>query len=92
MGNFTLDPAEVVCTVSGSRRSGRSKARSSRANDLYSAEMSLQHAPTGTEVHGSILPGNYSRTEQRLLHAKLYNDLFRALEQAVARARRLPGQ
>ncbi|HEY7125276.1 MAG TPA: hypothetical protein VH540_15085 [Ktedonobacterales bacterium] len=92
MGNVTLDPAEVVCTTSGSRQSGRSKARYSRANDLYSAEMRLKHTPTGTEVSGSIPPGNYSRKEQHLLHEKLYNDLFHALEQAVARAKRLPGQ
>lgn len=92
MGNFTLDPAEVISTGSGYRRSGRRKVRYSRANDLYSAEMRLQHTPTGTEVHGSIPPGHYPRKEQRLLHAKLYNDLFHELEQAVARAQRLPGQ
>lgn len=92
MTTFTLDPAEVISTGSAIRRSGRKKARFSRANDLYSAELRLKHTPTGVEVAGSIPPGNYTRKEQRLLREKLYRDLYRDLEQAVARALRLPGQ
>jgi hypothetical protein len=91
MSNFKLDPSEVIST-SMTSHSQRKKARDSRANMRSGAEIILQHKPTGIEVRGSVPAGHYTRKEMQLLHQKLYDDLYAALEQAVARAMRMPGQ
>lgn len=92
MSKFTLDPSEVIYTGSASHSGHRNKTRYSRAMMLSSAEWTLRHAPTGIEVRGALPSGHYSRKEMRLLQQKLYDELYTELEQAVAKALRIPGQ
>lgn len=92
MSNFKLDPSEVISTGFVQHSGHRKKTRDSRANMLSGGEILLQHKPTGIEVRGSLPPGHYTRKEMRRLHQKLYDELYAALEQAVAKALRMPGQ
>ena len=92
MSNFTLDPSEVISTGWAQHSGHRKKLRYSRAMMLSSAERTLRHAPTGIEVRGTLPSGHYSRKEMRLLHQRLYAELYAELEQAVAKALRIPGQ
>jgi hypothetical protein len=92
MSNFTLDPSEVISTRWASHSGHRKKTHDSRATMLSGAEIILQHAPTGIEVRGALPSGHYSRKEMRLLQQKLYDELYTELEQAVAKALRIPGQ
>lgn len=92
MSTFKMDPSEVVYTGSASHSGHRKKTRDSRASMLSGAEMLLQHRPTGIEVRGALPSGHYSRKEMRLLQQKVYDELYAALEQAVAKALRIPGQ
>lgn len=92
MSNFTLDPSEVISTGWAQHSGQRKKLRYSRAMMLSSAEWTLRHAPTGIEVRGALPSGHYSRKEMRLLQQKLYDEPYMELEQAVAKALRIPGQ
>ena len=92
MSNFTLDPSEVIYKGAASHRGHRKKTRFSRANMLSGAEIVLQHRSTGIEVRATLPEGHYSRKEMRLLQQNAYNELYAALEQAVAKALRMPGQ
>ncbi len=91
MKKFTLNPNEVIVGGSGAS-GGRKKARFSRANQLSSREMILIHKPTGVQVTGLIPTGHYSRKEMKRLYQELYNDLFAALEQEVAKVLHVPGR
>ena len=86
---WRLDQHEVDCLWMGGNSSGRRKARLSRSLDLQSAKLELEHRPTGARVAGSIPAGNYSRAEMRLLRQKLHDELFRQLEEQVARRLRI---
>ena len=92
MGSFKLDPSEVISTRFIQLGGHRKKTRDSRANMRSGGEIVLQHRPTGIEVRGSLPPGHYTRKEMRLLHQKLYDELYAALEQAVTKALRIRGQ
>ncbi len=92
MSTFKLDPSEVTYSGSSAHSGHRKKTRYSRAIMLSGAELVLQHRPTGIEVRGALPAGHYSRKEMRQLRQRLYEELYAALEQAVARVLRLPRQ
>jgi hypothetical protein len=92
MSHFKLDPTEVIFTGFVQHSGHRNKIRDSRANMISGGEIVLQHRPSGIEVRGSVPAGHYTRKEMRLLHQKLYDELYTALEQVVAKALRMPGQ
>jgi hypothetical protein len=88
---FVLNPDEIV--YSGSAMSdGRKKVRYSRANQVSSREIILTHKPTGIQVKGAIRSGNYSRTEMKRLTSELYQQLYKSLEDSVAKALRISGR
>ena len=92
MSSYRLDPSEVIYSSTTSHSGHRKKTRDSRNTMRSGAEIRLQHRLTSIEVRGSLPSGHYTRKEMRLLQQNLYDELYAALEQAVAKALKMPGQ
>ena len=90
---WELDPREVSWSGSSSHSGHRTHAtRASRATATTGAELKLIHLPTGITVEGDVPRGNYSRGELKQRRDALYLELFRKLEEKVAKHLRIPGR
>ena len=90
---FTLDPAEVTVSWTGSRTGRRTRVnRASAAVDTSSWSLRLTHRPTGVEVQGEVPPGSYGNAQMKEAKEKLHQDLVERLLREVARHLRLPGR
>lgn len=89
---WRLDAREVTSRAMGGSASGRRQARQSRALDLRSFVLELEHIPTGIVAKGDVPRGHYSRIEMKRLQDELRARLYRQLEDLVARRLRIPGR
>lgn len=62
------------------------KARSSRAENMTSAQLTLIHRATQVQVVGEVPAGHYSKTEMQTLKEALHCRLLAELARLVARA------
>jgi len=70
----------------------RSGPRSSRARQVRNTQLTLTHRPTGLQVTGEVVAGNYSRRQMIEETNKLQLRLMAELEKLVATQLRLPGR
>ena len=90
---FTLDPAEVTVSWSGSRAGRRARVnRASATVDTSSWSLRLMHRSTGVEVQGEVPPGSYGNAQMKAAKEELHQDLHERLRREVARHLRLPGR
>ena len=90
---WKLDSKDVYKTGSGLKIGGRKKAtKSGRKEELRESTIILTHRQTGLSVSGKIERGHYSRQELRSLKENLENELFKELEDKVAKFLRIPGR
>lgn len=81
----------VVGSSGGSHRGGR-MARTSRKGSMSSSTLTLVHGPTEIRVSGTVPEGHYSHSEMTAERKHLREELWKQLEDAVAKSMRLPGR
>ena len=86
-----IRPEQVTWAWGGSN-SGWRGARESRAGMLTSSRLKLTHLPSGVEIAAEVPRGNYSRTQMKTKKAEIWSQAWIALDAAVAKKLRLPGQ
>lgn len=88
MKDWTLNPNDVNWTGSGSSSGGTFE----RKTKVTSRSLKLYHVPTKVYVEGEIPAGHYSKKEMKKLVDKLKEQLYKELEQKVAKHLRIPGR
>ena len=87
---WKLDPAEVTWgEMASSAGVSKGPARGGRARREIT--LTLTHLPTGISVEKRAI-GPFTRRQKQEARARLWEELFTALEEKVARHRRAPGR
>lgn len=86
--SWAMDPNDVNWSMSGSSSGGTFE----RKTKITSRSLKLQHVPTKVYVEGEIPPGHYSKKEMQKLTEELKQNLYKELEQQVAKHLRIPGR
>lgn len=87
---WRLDPAEIESGWFAS--SSGKKGQMARREKLTACTLFIIHRPTGIRLEGSIPEGHYSKKTMQLKRAALQEELLAQLEQAVAKALKIPGR